>query len=101
MESLSEDAEAFIADIGSAAKLSSPEERCSFQIGTPGYIAPEILSGDAYGLQCDIWSVGSLMHALVSAQLPFWDEDRKQRKIKVCNEALDLTENFHLSALSD
>ena len=30
MESLSEDAEAFIADIGSAAKLSSPEERCSF-----------------------------------------------------------------------
>ena len=30
MESLSEDAEAFIADIGSAAKLSSPKERCSF-----------------------------------------------------------------------
>ena len=52
-------------------------------------------------MQCDIWSVGSLMHALISAQLPFWDEDRKQRKQKVCNEALDLTENFYLSALSD
>ena len=52
-------------------------------------------------MQCDIWSVGSLMHALISAQLPFWDEDRKQRKIKVLNEALDLTENFYLSAISD
>ena len=41
------------------------------------------------------------MHALISAQLPFWDEDRKQRKIKVLNEALDLTENFYLSAISD
>ena len=52
-------------------------------------------------MQCDIYSVGALMHALISAQLPFWDEDRTQRKIKVCNEALDLTENFYLSALSD
>ena len=30
MESLSEDAEVYIADVGSAAKLSSPEERCIF-----------------------------------------------------------------------
>ena len=52
-------------------------------------------------MQCDVYSVGALMHALISAQLPFWDEDRKQRKIKVLNEALDLTENFYLSAISD
>ena len=52
-------------------------------------------------MQCDIYSVGALMHALISAQLPFWDEDRKQRKLKVLNEALDLTENFYLSAISD
>ena len=30
MESLSEDAEVYIADVGSAAKLSSPEESCTF-----------------------------------------------------------------------
>ena len=41
------------------------------------------------------------MHALVSAQLPFWDEERSQRKLKVCNDELHLTENFYLSALSD
>ena len=80
MDSLSEEAEVYIDDVGSAAKLSSPEERCSFQIGTPGYTAPEVLSGQAYSMQCDIYSVGALMHALISAQLPFWDEDRKQRK---------------------
>ena len=36
-----------------------------------------MLSGEAYGMKCDIYSVGALMHALISAQLPFWDEDRK------------------------
>ena len=101
MHSLHEDADVFIADVGSAVKLQSAEETCSFIIGTPGYIAPEVLSGEAYGKQCDIWSVGALMHALISAQLPFWDEDRQQRKLKVCNDELDLTENFYLSALSD
>ena len=30
MDSLSEDANVFIADVGSAAQLSSPEERCTF-----------------------------------------------------------------------
>ena len=52
-------------------------------------------------MQCDVYSVGAMMHALISAQLPFWDEDRIQRKIKVLNEELDLTENFYLSAISD
>lgn len=84
MSDFSVDAKAVIADLGSACKLRSPTEMISFKIGTPGYIAPEILTGETYSFPCDIWSVGCLMHVLLTASPPFWDDDRKERNRKVC-----------------
>ena len=45
MSDLSESARVRIADFGSSIKLGSAEEKTSFRIGTPGYIAPEIILG--------------------------------------------------------
>ena len=90
MSDLTEDSELMIADVGSAAKLASADDTTSFQIGTPGYLAPEVLKGDKYSFSCDIWSIGALTSVLLSAKLPFWDDDRKERKRRVCTEELDL-----------
>ena len=85
-----EDAQLRIGDLGSAIKLRSATDTTRFQIGTPGYMAPEILRGHSYSFSCDIWSVGALMFVLLTAQLPFWDNDRRERRRRVCKEALDL-----------
>ena len=100
MSNFSEDSQVRIADLGSAVKLDSAEGKSNFQIGTPGYMAPEILQGIAYSFGCDIWSIGSLMFVLLTAQLPFWDNSRRERKRKVCNEVLDFDKDSSLRTLS-
>lgn len=42
------------------------------QCGTPAYIAPEILRDRGYsGLKADIWSLGVILYALVTNNVPF------------------------------
>lgn len=41
------------------------------KVGSPYYIAPEILVSDHYGFECDIWSLGIILYIMVSGYLPF------------------------------
>lgn len=72
-----------IADFGFAKKISDllPNE---VACGTPGYVAPEILRGDPYCGEVDIWSMGVICYVLLVGYPPFYDEDQKKlfRKIK-------------------
>ena len=77
-----------IADLGSAFKLRDKKGTSDFIIGTPGYMAPELLSGKRYGFSIDIWSLGSLMIALLAGTLPFSSEDRSERNRRVIEEPL-------------
>ena len=43
-------------------------------IGTPSYIAPEVLNGKGYSFSCDYWSVGVCMFELFYKKLPFGTE---------------------------
>jgi serine/threonine protein kinase len=42
-------------------------ERC----GTPCYVAPEILRGEGYTTNCDIFSLGSLLFNLLTGRFLF------------------------------
>ena len=71
-----------VADFG-FARVVDPRDSLTGCCGTPYYIAPEILrcgyyqDGPAYGLGCDLWSLGVLGYVLLTGAPPFQARARR------------------------
>lgn len=74
---VSEDANSIIkiTDFGLAKVLQSNTQMMSTVCGTPSYLAPEILKGEKYNTQCDIWSLGVILYTLLCGYPPFSEDD--------------------------
>jgi len=59
-------------------------------VGTPDYIAPEVLLKKGYGLECDWWSVGAIMYEMMVGYPPFYSDDPMQTCRKIVNWRLYL-----------
>jgi serine/threonine protein kinase len=47
------------------------------QVGTPYYVAPEVLVEESYDCKCDVWSVGVIAYLVLSRRLPFCGADER------------------------
>ncbi|XP_018098808.1 serine/threonine-protein kinase PLK4 isoform X2 [Xenopus laevis] len=68
---LSSDMNIKIADFGLAAQLKMPNEKHFTMCGTPNYIAPEIATRSAHGLESDVWSLGCMLYTFLVGRPPF------------------------------
>ncbi|KPI85379.1 putative protein kinase [Leptomonas seymouri] len=69
-------------------------------VGSPGYIAPEILLRKPYGVGCDWWSVGVIMYEMLYGIPPFYSQNPNStcHKIKNWREYLNFPHNEKIPA---
>ena len=59
-----------LADFGVAAKMEAKiDTQASTVVGTPYWMAPEIIQMSGFTTSADIWSVGCTVHELINAAL--------------------------------
>lgn len=54
-------------------------------VGTPDYIAPEVLSQKGYGMECDWWSLGVILFECVCGYPPFYADQPMLTCRKILN----------------
>ena len=65
-----------ICDFGLSA-LKKNTDKLHTILGTPYYMAPEVLKGD-YNEKCDIWSIGAITYYLITGTEPFKGDTNNQ-----------------------
>lgn len=68
-------------------------------VGTPDYIAPEVLEKEGYTKDCDWWSMGAIMYECLVGWPPFCAEDQETTTWKIANfeESFDIPDDVPMS----
>lgn len=76
-----------IVDFG-LSKTFGPGETCKEPFGTLCYVAPEILLQKPYDKSVDLWSLGVILHLMLSSTLPFDSNEDREIARKTIQEDL-------------
>ncbi|KAG0714121.1 Death-associated protein kinase related [Chionoecetes opilio] len=87
------DSEVKLCDFGiSRIILSDIEVR--EMLGTPDYVAPEILQYEPISLATDMWSVGVLAYVLLTGHSPFGGNTKQETFLNISQGQLDFPEDL-------
>lgn len=72
-----------LGDFGIARILSLTKDKAKTMIGTPYYLAPEIIKNEPYSFSCDIWSLGVVLYELCTLKPPFIAQNLRYLVMKI------------------
>ncbi|XP_040820497.1 serine/threonine-protein kinase 17A [Ochotona curzoniae] len=80
-----------IVDFGLSRIVKNSEELREI-MGTPEYVAPEVLSYDPISMATDMWSIGVLTYVMLTGISPFLGDDKQETFLNISQMNLSYSE---------
>ncbi|XP_054846808.1 serine/threonine-protein kinase 17A [Eublepharis macularius] len=84
-----------IVDFGLSRVMNNGEELREI-MGTPEYVAPEVLSYDPISTATDMWSVGVLAYVMLTGVSPFLGNSKQETFLNISQMNVNYSEDFDL-----
>ena len=82
-----------IADFGFARVVDSVDESSILTfLGSPLYMAPQVLAKEKFSSKCDVWSLGVTIYEILYGRTPFTAKSPKELLTKLLEEKLEFPE---------
>lgn len=77
-----------LADFGFCKKMKTEREMTKSIVGSPIYMAPELLQGQYYTIKADIWSLGVLLYEMLHGKCPYEENSIPSLLDKIKNSSV-------------
>lgn len=74
-----------VTDFGLSKIMVNQSTLLQTQCGTPAYVAPEVLVGDGYGPEVDLWACGVIIFIILSGTTPFHADNNPELFEQIMN----------------
>ena len=100
ISSMSDNFQLKLIDFGLSKVLKTMNGLMKDKVGTVYYMAPEVLQGK-YNIKCDVWSCGVILFIMLCGSPPFYAEDEKKLKEKICKLEYDFNNPMFIKVSED
>ncbi|XP_077094361.1 serine/threonine-protein kinase PAK 6 [Siphateles boraxobius] len=92
---LSLDGRIKLSDFGFCAQISKDIPKRKSLVGTPYWMAPEVISKSPYGTEVDVWSLGIMVVEMVDGEPPYFSETPVAAMKRLRDERAPTVRNAH------